>query len=214
MAKQSRASRERMLDAAETLLRERGLAGAGIQQVVARSGAPIGSVYHFFPGGKTQLVAEALQIHSGKARALFEGFLADKAAPLPERIRKLFRTAASAFDRAGANKSCAIGTVALDLGGGHEALREVCRDALDGWIVSIAHELPWSDATVRRSFAEMVIAGLEGAFILSRARKSGTPFITVGEWLATSLECFPRNVWRGTTGKHKRRHHEIPKQRR
>src|SRR5437870_10745317 len=114
MAQQSGASRERMLAATETLLRERGLAGAGIQQVVARSGAPIGSLYHFFPGGKTQLVAEALAIQSEKARALFQRILEDNAEPLPERLRTLFRTAASGFDRAGANKGCAIGTVTLD----------------------------------------------------------------------------------------------------
>ena len=115
MARQSHATRERMLAAAETLLRERGLAGAGIQQVVTRSRAPIGSVYHFFPGGKNQLVAEALHIHGEKARALLHRMLANKAEPLPDRFRTLFRTAADGFDRAGANKSCAIGTVALDL---------------------------------------------------------------------------------------------------
>jgi AcrR family transcriptional regulator len=214
MAQPSRGSRQRMLDAAETLLRERGLAGAGIQQVVARSGAPIGSVYHFFPGGKTQLVAEALQIHGEKARALFHSILDDNAVPLPERFRKLFGTAASGFDRACANKGCAIGAVSLDLDARHEALRTLCRDAMDGWIASIARELPWSDEAVRRSFAEMVVAGLEGAFILSRARQSGTPFITVGEWLATILEWSPGNPRKRTTGKYKRRHHEIPKRRR
>ena len=55
---------------------------------------------------------------------------------------------------------------------------------------------PWSDEAVRRSFAEMVVAGLEGAFILSRARQSGTPFITVGEWLATMYS----NSFHGTPG--------------
>jgi len=214
MAHPSRGSRERMLDATETLLRERGLAGAGIQQVVARSGAPIGSVYHFFPGGKMQLVAETLHIHGDKARVLFQRILQDNAQPLPERFRTLFRTAASGFDRAGGNKSCAIGAVALDLDARHEALRTICRDALDGWIASIALELPWSDEAVRRSFAEMVVAGLEGAFILSRARQSGMPFITVGEWLATSLEQPPPNALRRTAGKHKRRQREIAKRRR
>jgi AcrR family transcriptional regulator len=213
MTQQSRPSRERMLDAAEILLRERGLAGAGIQQVVARAGAPIGSVYHFFPGGKAQLVAEALQIHGEKARALFERILGDKAVPLPERFRTLFRTAASGFDRAGANTGCAIGAVSLDLDARDEALRALCRDAMDGWIASIARELPWSDEAVRRSFAEMVVASLEGAFILSRARQNGTPFKTVGEWLATTLERFPRNTRGRTTGTPKRRHHEVPKRR-
>jgi AcrR family transcriptional regulator len=202
-----------MLEATETLLRERGLAGAGIQQVVALSGAPIGSVYHFFPGGKTQLVAEALQIHGEKARALIERILEDHTKPLPERFRTLFRTAASGFDRAGANRSCAVGTVALDLDARQEALRTLCRDALDGWIATIALELPWSDEAERRSFAEMVVAGLEGAFILSRARQSGAPFITVGEWLATMLEGVPQNTRRRATGKQKRQHREGPRRR-
>jgi hypothetical protein len=87
------------------------------------------------------------------------------------------------------------------------------RDILEAWIASIARELPWSDETARRSFAEMVVASLEGAFILSRARQSGAPFITVGQWLATILERVPRNACRRTTGKQKRQQHEIPKQR-
>src|SRR5215813_7377275 len=60
-------SRIRMIEATETLMREQGLAGAGIKQVVARSDAPIGSVYHHFPGGKTQLAAEALRVHGERA---------------------------------------------------------------------------------------------------------------------------------------------------
>ncbi|HYU79118.1 MAG TPA: TetR/AcrR family transcriptional regulator [Vicinamibacterales bacterium] len=191
MAGKERATRELMLEAAETLLRERGLAGAGIQQVIARSGAPIGSLYHFFPGGKTQLVAEALRINSGKAGALFRSVLSDTSASLPDRVRRFFRTASSGFDRMGADKGCAIGSVALDLDARHEALRVVCQEAFDAWTASIADELPWSDAATRRGFAEMLIAGLEGAFILGRARRSGEPFITVGEWLALMLERRP-----------------------
>jgi len=203
-----------MLAAAETLLRERGLAGAGIQQVVARSRAPIGSVYHFFPGGKTQLVAEALHIHGEKARALIQGMLADETRPLPDRFRTWFRTAAAGFDRAGADKGCAIGTVALDLDARHEVLRRLCRDAFDGWIASIAQQLPWSDEAVRRSFAEMVVVAVEGAFVLSRARRSGRPFITVGEWLATILERLPGDPGRRPAGPQRRRHREMSRRRR
>jgi AcrR family transcriptional regulator len=191
MASQARTTRDLMLDAAETLLREGGLAGAGIQRVIARSGAPIGSLYHFFPGGKTQLVAEALRIHSDKAGALLGSALSHTSEPLPDRVRRLFRTAASGFDRTGADKGCAIGAVALDLDARHDALRTVCRDAFDAWIASIEDELPWSDRAARRAFAETLIAALEGAFILGRARRSGKPFITVGESLALMLEGRP-----------------------
>ena len=43
--------RDRLLRATETMLREAGMAGTGIKDVVKRSGAPIGSLYHYFPGG-------------------------------------------------------------------------------------------------------------------------------------------------------------------
>src|SRR5438270_13350689 len=39
-------------------------------------------------------------------------------------------------------------------------------------ISAIALELPWADEALRLSFAEMVVAGVEGAFILCRDRKS------------------------------------------
>ena len=45
-------TRERMIDATITLLRRSGLSGAGINEIVRESGAPKGSLYHFFPDGK------------------------------------------------------------------------------------------------------------------------------------------------------------------
>ena len=53
-------AKDRMVLATLELLRQSGLAGAGINNVVDASGAPKGSVYHYFPGGKRDLVASAL----------------------------------------------------------------------------------------------------------------------------------------------------------
>ena len=49
-----------MLVSAVEVLRERGAAGVTIDEVLARSGAPRGSVYHHFPGGRSQILREAL----------------------------------------------------------------------------------------------------------------------------------------------------------
>ena len=56
-----RPAREAMLDSAITLFRERGVAATSLRDVVAHSGAPRGSIYHHFPGGKAQLAEEATQ---------------------------------------------------------------------------------------------------------------------------------------------------------
>ena len=180
-----------MIDAAETLLCERGLAGAGIKELVARSGAPIGSVYHFFPGGKTQLVGEALEQHAAKTERLYRQFLADDRAPLGGRIRRLFRGAADGFVRAGGGQSCAVAAVTLDLDKSDTQLRDVCLASFEGWVQSIADHLPWRDASARVSFARMMLIALEGAFILARAEQRGSAFITAGEWLAAFAESLP-----------------------
>jgi AcrR family transcriptional regulator len=176
-----------MLEAAESLLRERGLAGAGIKQIVARSRTPIGSLYHHFPEGKTELAAAALRRHAEKARVLLETMFAHDT-PVAERVRALFSSAARGFDQAGRLKSCAIGTVTLDLDAGDSVLRGVCAEAVDDWVETIARHLPWKNQKLRRSFAEMVVTTFEGAFIISRARQTGKPFITAGEWLAAAAE--------------------------
>src|SRR6185312_10593581 len=57
-------TRTNMLISAAEVLRERGAAGVTIDEVLARSGAPRGSVYYHFPEGRNQILTEALQYAS------------------------------------------------------------------------------------------------------------------------------------------------------
>jgi AcrR family transcriptional regulator len=149
--------------------------------------APIGSLYHHFPSGKTELASLALERHGEKAGRIIEAAFASDA-PVRDRVRHLFRTAAKGFDQSGGHKSCAIGNVTLDLGPTDADIRAICAAAFDNWVARLAKHLPWRSATARRSFAEMVVIAIEGAFVLSRARRSGRPFLTAGEWLAAAAD--------------------------
>ncbi|MFC5099696.1 TetR/AcrR family transcriptional regulator [Kibdelosporangium philippinense] len=51
--------RKAMVRSAVTLFRERGIAGTSLADIIEHSGAPRGSIYHHFPGGKNQIAAEA-----------------------------------------------------------------------------------------------------------------------------------------------------------
>lgn len=159
------------------------MAGIGMKDIAARGEAPMGSVYHHFPGGKAQLVSEALEIHAGKARTLLATFFDGKRSAAAA-VRLLFDTAAEGFERAGANKGCAIGAVTLDVTGADESLRHICAASFDSWAGVIAGHLPWSDARSRQSFANLIVVTLEGAFVLGRARRSGAPFREAGRWLS------------------------------
>lgn len=174
-----------MIAAAETLMREQGLSGAGIHHIVKRSRAPIGSVYHHFPGGKTQYAAEALQVHGEKARAFLDKTFGSRK-PLAQRLRTFFRYAAKSFEEQGAKRGCAIGAVTLDLAPRDKRLRAVCDDVFASWTGSIAPHLPWRSAKMRRAFALAIVTALEGAFILGRAQKNGDAFRIAGETLVAA----------------------------
>src|SRR3954470_7788758 len=55
-----RSPRERMVYSAAQLGRGRALAGASVREIFDHADAPRGSFQHYFPGGKDQLVGEAL----------------------------------------------------------------------------------------------------------------------------------------------------------
>ena len=55
-------ARARMVRSAATLMRERGIHGVGLREIVTHSGGPRGSLGRFFPGGKTQLMTEAIDV--------------------------------------------------------------------------------------------------------------------------------------------------------
>jgi AcrR family transcriptional regulator len=168
------------------MLREVGMAGTGIKDVVRRSGAPIGSLYHYFPSGKAQLVAESLRIHADKSRRLLERFFGGKR-PVALAVQDLFNTAAVGFERAGADKGCAIGAVTLDLLPEQAATREICHATFESWAAIIAPRLPPASKQARHALAVMIVATLEGAFILARAARSGAPFRAAGKSLAALL---------------------------
>lgn len=54
------------------------------------------------------------------------------------------------FERAGADKSCAVAAVTLDLGAQDEALRQVCRASFDQWITEMAAPLPCGPTVLPR----------------------------------------------------------------
>src|SRR5512145_2489365 len=153
-------TRQRLIDAAITLLRGSGLSGAGINEIVRASGAPKGSVYHFFPAGKQQIVAEAIDLYAERVQAFIEDALASRSAPA-DKVRALFEAFARRAEEGGFQSSCAVGTVGLDLNPEFAGLRQVLERALDAWIAQIADHFDNGDVRQARSFAGLLMSAIE-----------------------------------------------------
>jgi TetR/AcrR family transcriptional repressor of lmrAB and yxaGH operons len=191
-------SRQRMIDATIELMRTSGLSGAGINEIVRESAAPKGSVYHFFPGGKQQIVSEALADYSPRVMRFMEDALGGgKSAS--RKVRRLFDAFAQRVEGADFRKSCAFGAVCLDLDVELEALRLAVEGAFEDWVALIARHIDLGDARRSRSFAGLALTAIEGAYIRARAERSSRAFREAGNWLAELVE--PRMPTRSAGGR-------------
>jgi len=181
-------TRRRMVTATMRLLRRRGLHGTGLQDVLDESGAPRGSLYHHFPGGKEQLVQEAVDLAGERGedwmRRGLEGAPTAAAAfaAMLEEYAVLLET--SAF-----GSGCPVAAVALDLGAEPGALHAACGRALDRWAALLAERLRADgvDAADAESGALAAIAAFEGALLVSRARRDASAVRAVASRSAALL---------------------------
>ena len=126
-------TRERILESSGELFRRQGYMGTGVKQIVAEAGAPFGSLYHFFPGGKEELGAETIR-RSGRLYGLLLGEYAGPEVELVAGIRAFFDGAAETLRETDYADACPIATVALEVSSTNEALRRACADVFEGWI--------------------------------------------------------------------------------
>jgi len=180
-------TREKLIEAAITLMRRSGLSGAGINDIARESGAPKGSIYYFFPDGKQQIVEEGLARYSERVVAFIESSLSSKRKP-GEKVKALFNAFAQRIELGEFRHSCPAGTVCLDLDSELESLRSAVAAAFGRYLEAIETHFPFDDRRRARSFAGLLLTAIEGAYVRGRADRSTKPFLEAGAWLAELAE--------------------------
>ncbi|MGC7098783.1 TetR/AcrR family transcriptional regulator [Amycolatopsis lurida] len=185
-----RPPRERMVYSAAQLVRAQGVAATGVRDVVEHAGAPRGSFQHYFPGGKDQLVGEAL-LWSAEFAAQHASAYAKARKPTPAGLfAHLAKQWKDEFSRRGFERGCPVMATAADLAGGDSAVVEPLRAALERWELAVAEQLERMDLPKRkaRRLATLMISTLEGAIMAARIRRDVAPLTTVVAELAPLLE--------------------------
>ena len=179
--------RERMVASAALLIRERGAQSTAIADVLAHSGAPRGSAYHYFPGGRTQLLSEAVDYVAD--------FVATKLAKAPgsmemlDGLTRFYRKNLLETDyRAG----CPVLAVAVESGepGSANPVIDRAAEAFTRWNELIAQRLIADGIAQDRAedIAVTTTAALEGAIVLARAARDTKPLDIVHRLLRDLLE--------------------------
>lgn len=169
-----RDGRERLLNGARKLLAEKGYAGMELRDVAERGRAPRGSIYHHFPGGKSQLAAEAAELEGTEIRALIESSLAQRGlAATLELFGESFRRRVK--DRP-EHLGCPVAAAALARPE-DPALAAAATRAFQSWEAPIAAALREEGvgAEQAETFAGLVVSTVEGALIRARAAADQAP---------------------------------------
>ncbi|MGW5684913.1 TetR/AcrR family transcriptional regulator [Nonomuraea sp. NPDC003754] len=180
-------TKERILDASAELFRRNGYTGTGLKQIVAAAGAPFGSIYHFFPGGKEQLGEEVIRSSGMMYVQLFDALIAPAPDPVSG-IEAFFAAAAETLVETGYADACPIATVALEVAGTNEALRGATADVFTAWIAAGTEGFARFGLApeAARRLTICLVTSLEGAFVLCRSLRDTEALRVAGEVVAAT----------------------------
>ncbi len=173
-----------MIDVTADAVEEKGLAGTGINEVLRRSGAPRGSLYFHFPGGKDELVAAAVRFGAGRVEELM-GDAAAEGGSAADVIERVIRGLADRQEAAEYTKGCPVAAVAVEAPPGSE-LAATCAGIYAGWEGVLA-DLVRAEGRPAE-LAGQIFALIEGALLLSRVRRSRLPLESAARAVRTLLE--------------------------
>jgi AcrR family transcriptional regulator len=181
-------TRERIVDTSAELFRVQGYSATGVKQIVTAAKAPFGSLYHFFPGGKEELGAEAVRVSGAFYLQLIPAIL-DAAPDAVTGVRDFFNGAGEHLRETDYVDACPIATVALEVSSTSETMRLACAEAFESWIEATAARFIRAGlkADRARELAIAMLAALEGAFVLARATRTTEPLRLAGELSADAL---------------------------
>lgn len=168
-------SRDDLIRTTIELMRERGVAGTGIADILEGSGRSRRTVYLNFPGGKSELVDAATRTAGGYITGLIEAAIA-KSTGRTDMVERVGATWRRVLVSSGFRSGCPIVAATLgrpDSGVAADAAGEV----FETWIALLANrfEEGGGGATAARRAATTIIAAIEGAVIVSSATRSTQP---------------------------------------
>lgn len=155
-------SRQRILDAASLQLRELGLAGVSISELMKSAKLTHGGFYGHFES-RDDLIAQALDqaLTDGEATAVRAG-----SAKGPRSLKSFLNSYLSRAHRDAPHAGCAVAALAGDVARADKRSREIMTKHVEEWIDSLSKLL---DDEAADEFAIAVMCAAVGAVTLSRA---------------------------------------------
>jgi AcrR family transcriptional regulator len=162
-----------------------------MREIVVEADAPRGSLQHYFPGGKDELVGEALLWMGGVAARRVRRHLERLDTPTPSALlAAIVGDWRRDLTTEGFSGGCPLVAAAADTAATNNGLTRVLQRAFEGWqdpLTAALVELGVSDHRAER-LATLVISALEGAIIMARVRCDLEPLDALVTELGPTLD--------------------------
>ncbi|MBZ9887012.1 TetR/AcrR family transcriptional regulator [Mesorhizobium sp. BR1-1-3] len=182
-------TRTRILETTGLLLRQRGYHGTSLNDILSASGAPRGSLYFHFPGGKDQLVIEVTRASvADVTERLGEALAAEKDPAVA--VHHIYQSVGRMLEDNQFSLGCPIAPVVLDSPTDVPELAELCRSAFEQWIGLLRDAFVRAGVPARRAhaLALLVESSLEGLMVIARATSDRAPVQAVADEVAALIE--------------------------
>ena len=177
-------ARDRMVDSAIKLLAMQGFQGASFSSVLEDSKAPRGSIYHHFPGGKDELVLEAIDRSGQNAARIVERF---RGLPAADVVRSFVAIWRALLTMSEFRVGCSV--LGATVSAGDAEIVDRAAGVFRSWQAQLASVLV--EAGVEPEEADelgtLLVASCEGAVVLCRAERSFVPLDRVERALLRSV---------------------------
>lgn len=183
-------AKTRFVETAARLFRRQGYNGVGLAEIIAESGAPKGSFYHHFPGGKEEL-AEAVIALAGRQMEKFVERSFSEAPSFAAGCAVIAETTGRVFAESGYRDGCPLTAVAIDATPQSARLTAAVEATIGRWqalAAKHAERFGLADGAMR---AERFFVAIEGAWIVARMRQSTEPFAVAAAMAAYSDDANP-----------------------
>lgn len=181
-------AREQILQTTCALLEKQGYHGTGLNEIVKESGAPKGSLYHYFPAGKEQITAEAV-LQSGKETAQRIRAELGKSVVVSRVVCDFVLKVADNVELSGFAAGSPLTAVAMETATQSERINLACREAYAMLQSAFNEKLLECGFSKLKSdeMATFIIAAIEGGIILSRTQHTADPLRLVAKQLKVLL---------------------------
>lgn len=181
--------RAALVRSAVRLFRRRGYAGTGTKDILADSGAPRGSLYHYFPGGKEEIGAAAVEAAGTQVSETLHA-LAEQADSPGGFVEAYLTQLGKWLSASGFRDGCPVATTLLETTPDSEPITRVGREALADWrrvIEGLLRRHGWPEERIGAT-ASTVLATIEGALLIARVEGRVDPLVQAARELRNLLD--------------------------